>query len=66
MKIKEEIQKEIERDKEELTRVVNEFIKATEKMTDLRYYIDYLVGDEIDLNNNIKKNEEKLKMIDKA
>lgn len=58
---KEEIQKELKRDKEELNRVVNEFIKVNNEITRLRYCIDYLVIDEMNLKRNIKLNKEKLK-----
>lgn len=63
MDIKEKIQKEIERDKKEIRRVVNDFIYANQEITRLRYAIDYLVGEEMDLNKNIEKNEEKLKSL---
>ena len=64
MRTKEEIQKEIEKDKTELSNVVAKFVKITEQITDLRYALDYLASDEMNLNNNIDRNKEKLKILE--
>jgi len=64
MRTKEEIKKEIEKDKAELSNVVAKFVKITEQITDLRYALDYLASDEMNLNNNIDRNKEKLKILE--